>query len=79
VNDLAASLKSGVILCKFVNAIDANAVKKIDMRDLPLVYVENITAYLKACWKLGVPSQDTFVASDLINVSELPSFFFQSL
>jgi len=27
--------------------------------------MENIGAYLKACWKLGVPTSELFVTSDL--------------
>ena len=32
---------------------------------LPLVEMDNIQLYLKACWNFGVPSGDFFVVSDL--------------
>lgn len=59
------ALISGVLLCKMMNKIEPGCIPKIDTRDIPLVHVENINKYLKACWNLGVPSSDMFVTSDL--------------
>eukprot|EP01113_Clastostelium_recurvatum_P044371 TRINITY_DN7485_c0_g1_i2.p1 TRINITY_DN7485_c0_g1~~TRINITY_DN7485_c0_g1_i2.p1 ORF type:complete len:915 (-),score=229.89 TRINITY_DN7485_c0_g1_i2:2550-4985(-) len=42
------------------------------MRPIALMEVENIGFYLKACWKLGVPSADLFVSSDLYLRKNIP-------
>jgi len=54
-----------VLLCKVINVIEPGTIKKIDDRQIQLVYVENINSYLKSCYKLGMPSSDLFVNSDL--------------
>lgn len=63
--DIADSLKSGIVLCKLLNAIEPGTVKKINMKPIALMQVENIQLYLKGCWHLGVPTSDLFVTSDL--------------
>ena len=65
--DFAESLKSGVILCELLNVIRPNTIKKINTRSIALMEIENIKLYLEGCWKLGVPSGDLFVSSDLYN------------
>ncbi len=62
-DDIAESLKSGVILCRLIQQVEPGIIKLIDERDIPLAFVENINSYLKGCWKLGVASQDLFIAS----------------
>jgi hypothetical protein len=71
-DDIAKSLKSGIVLCRLINAIQPNAIRKINTRPIALMEVENIQLYLKACWKLGVPSSDLFVSSDLFNQKDIP-------
>jgi len=69
--DLYKSLKSGVVLCKLLNRIKPGTIKKFNLpkpgQDTlhPLMERENIGLYLDACWKLGVPSHNMFVTSDL--------------
>lgn len=62
---LQENLKSGVTLCKLVNAIKPGSVGKIQDSKMPFVQRENITAYLDACRRLGVPDHDQFVTQDL--------------
>ncbi|PRP86810.1 hypothetical protein PROFUN_05027 [Planoprotostelium fungivorum] len=72
INDFGESLKSGVLLCKLVNSIEPNSVKKIDTRNIALVHVENINAYLKACWNIGLPNSELFITSDLFGKKGIP-------
>jgi len=58
-------LKSGVILCKLVNAVCPGAVKKINKNKLPFMQMENITSFLSACRKLGFAESERFVTVDL--------------
>eukprot|EP01098_Paradermamoeba_levis_P003671 TRINITY_DN1647_c0_g1_i1.p1 TRINITY_DN1647_c0_g1~~TRINITY_DN1647_c0_g1_i1.p1 ORF type:complete len:527 (+),score=161.20 TRINITY_DN1647_c0_g1_i1:1671-3251(+) len=66
-------LKSGIILCRIVNQIWPGTIKVINKRPIALMEMENIGNYLKACWKLGVPSAELFVASDLYLKKSVPS------
>ncbi|KAL6055860.1 LIM domain protein 3 [Balamuthia mandrillaris] len=63
--DPISSLQSGILLCKLVNTIRPGIIRKFNTRRIPLLEMENIGLYLKACWELGVPSSDLFVTSDL--------------
>ena len=63
--DLHEALKSGVVLCKLLNKIRPNIIKKFNTREIALMEIENIKLYLEGCWKLGVPSSCLFVSSDL--------------
>jgi len=59
------SLKSGVRLCKAINAIRPNLVQHINMINSPFKHRENIAAYLAACKALGMKEVDLFVTQDL--------------
>ncbi len=66
VHDLWMSLRSGVVLCNLVNKIVPNTIPRFaKTKLLPLMEMDNIQLYLKACWNLGVPSGDFFIVSDL--------------
>eukprot|EP00026_Physarum_polycephalum_P002342 Phypoly_transcript_02348.p1 GENE.Phypoly_transcript_02348~~Phypoly_transcript_02348.p1 ORF type:complete len:858 (+),score=182.70 Phypoly_transcript_02348:213-2786(+) len=71
-DDIAEALKSGIVLCKLLNAIQPGTVKNINLKPIALMQVENIQLYLKGCWNLGVPSSDLFVTSDLHNKKGIP-------
>lgn len=47
--------------------------QNINLKPVPLMEMENIGFYLKACWKLGVPSSDLFVTSDLYQKKDFPA------
>eukprot|EP01102_Stenamoeba_stenopodia_P004596 TRINITY_DN1489_c0_g1_i2.p1 TRINITY_DN1489_c0_g1~~TRINITY_DN1489_c0_g1_i2.p1 ORF type:complete len:668 (+),score=171.48 TRINITY_DN1489_c0_g1_i2:250-2253(+) len=72
-DDIAESLKSGILLCKIVNIIWPGTIKTINTKPIALMEMENIGYYLKACWKLGVPSAELFVVSDLYLKKAIPS------
>lgn len=65
-DDLWASLKSGVVLCKLINTIKPGTVPTIHTtKMIPLKEMENIQLFLKGSWTLGVASSDLFITSDL--------------
>eukprot|EP00026_Physarum_polycephalum_P000387 Phypoly_transcript_00387.p1 GENE.Phypoly_transcript_00387~~Phypoly_transcript_00387.p1 ORF type:complete len:1116 (+),score=301.59 Phypoly_transcript_00387:141-3488(+) len=64
-DDLVESLKSGVILCTLANKIRPGSIPKVNHSPNNLAQVENISVYLQACWKFGLPSSDMFVIADL--------------
>lgn len=61
------SLKSGILLCKAINAIRPNTIdpKKIGTRVNAMVERANIQLYLDSCTKLGMDKSDLFLPSDL--------------
>lgn len=64
-NDFATALKDGTVLCRFVNKITPNAVKKINKPMGSFQCMENLTAFNDAIKKLGVNVEDTFQSVDL--------------
>jgi len=64
-DDIMEALRNGIALCKLINIIRPATISVINTRSIALMEMENIGYYLKACWKLGVPSTDLFVVSDL--------------
>jgi hypothetical protein len=69
--DFQESLKSGVLLCKLVNAIKPGAVAKINAETSPFKQRENIDRYLAACSQLGMKETDKFMVIDLYEAQNL--------
>jgi len=63
--DLQAALKSGVILCKTLNAVYPKSVAKINDSKVAFMQIENIGNYLKACGILGFNKSLIFETADL--------------
>mmetsp|Transcript_24662 Transcript_24662/g.36332 ORF Transcript_24662/g.36332 Transcript_24662/m.36332 type:complete len:425 (-) Transcript_24662:182-1456(-) len=61
----AERLKSGELLCKLINNIKPESVKRINKQPAPFMQMENISAFLKACRAVGVPEHDLFETVDL--------------
>eukprot|EP01090_Pellita_catalonica_P017571 TRINITY_DN5335_c0_g1_i1.p1 TRINITY_DN5335_c0_g1~~TRINITY_DN5335_c0_g1_i1.p1 ORF type:complete len:259 (+),score=34.39 TRINITY_DN5335_c0_g1_i1:87-779(+) len=59
------SLKSGVLLCKLINAIKPGTIAKISTKKMAFMQMENVAAYIKASGEMGVPSRDNFMTVDL--------------
>ena len=72
--DFWEALRTGVVLCKAVNALrpDRPMIEKIFTRNVALLERGNIEEYLKACTKLGMGSADLFHVSDLYEKKYLP-------
>jgi hypothetical protein len=52
-------------LCHAINAIKPKSVKKINKSKMPFKQMENVTNFIKACRKLGVPEHGLFTTPDL--------------
>ncbi len=54
--DLHAVLRSGVVLIRALNTLRPQCVPRYNRtRLVPLLEMDNISLYLKACWSLGIP------------------------
>ena len=57
---LQEELKDGTVLCTLVNTISPSVIKAPSTSKMPFKQMENISNYLDACSKLGVPKHDLF-------------------
>lgn len=64
---LHEALRSGVVLCALVNRITPQAAKPIVRSETPLQAFQNVTRFLAAAAKLGVPQDALFEPGDLIS------------
>ena len=65
ISDMLEDLKDGVILCNAINAISPKAVKRVNKSKMPFKQMENVSNFIKACRKLGVPEYALFTTPDL--------------
>jgi len=66
------TLKSGVVLCEFLNTLQPGTVSKINKRAMPFMCMENIEAYINATQGMGIPHEYTFMTVDLWESKNLP-------
>jgi len=64
--DIMASLRSGIDLCRLVNELQPGIVSVINEDKNVFAHTENIKAYLNACHLLGVGAADMFEIQDLL-------------
>jgi len=57
---LQEALKNGIVLCEVVNRIQPGITRKPSASSMPFKQMENISMYLDACTKLGVPAFSSF-------------------
>jgi len=66
-------LKDGTLLCRLVNVIKPDSVKKINQSTMAFKCMENINNFLAASSVIGVPSQEQFQTVDLWEKQNLNS------
>ncbi|PRP82897.1 hypothetical protein PROFUN_06674 [Planoprotostelium fungivorum] len=65
------TLKSGAVLCQFINKLSPNSVGKVNTGKMPFVQMENIANYLSACGKHGLANHDLFQTVDLFEAKNM--------
>lgn len=58
-------LKDGQVLCRTANKIQEGICPRINKQKMPFQQMENVTAFIQACRKLGVLEKDVFSTVDL--------------
>ncbi|KAL6055706.1 calponin [Balamuthia mandrillaris] len=69
--DFVEALKSGVLLCKLVNALKPGTIRTINTSSMPFKQMENIAAYINATRDMGVPDRENFMTVDLYESKDL--------
>jgi hypothetical protein len=64
-DDMWVSLKDGVLLCEFINALRPGSVPKTNRPGMPFKEMENITMFLEGAIKFGLRPNNTFRTPDL--------------
>merc|ERR1711973_908117 len=70
--DFAEVLKNGVVLCKLMNKIQPESVKKFKEKGPAFLLMENVQAFLAAAKKYGVPDEEVFQTPDLFEARNIP-------
>jgi len=70
--DLAAVLKDGTVLCRLMNCIKPNSVKRFRETGTPFMLMENIQSFLAAARSYGVPAEELFQTADLFERRNIP-------
>ncbi|KAL1503224.1 hypothetical protein AB1Y20_011280 [Prymnesium parvum] len=68
---LSIVLRDGVTLCRLANAVKADVCAKPSTSKTPFKQMENISAYLKACEKLGMRPFEMFQTADLFEAKNM--------
>jgi len=68
-----AKLKNGQVLCKLINAMQPNSVRKINTNNMAFKQMENIGNFLSAVEAFGVNPADSFQTVDLYEKQNIPS------
>ncbi|CAM9704267.1 unnamed protein product [Choristocarpus tenellus] len=70
--EFGAALKSGQALCRLINVIRPKSIIKVEKSATPFKQMANISSFLSACRKLGVPEYALFETLDLFNEKQIP-------
>jgi hypothetical protein len=71
-DDIQASLKDGILLCKLANKILPGSVSSIATQKMPFMQMGNVNSFLTAIQKIGVKKSDLFVVIDLYEGKNIP-------
>lgn len=70
--EFGEGLRDGVILCALVNKIQPGVVARVETKSkMPFKLMENVSAFLRACRKIGVNEFDLFETVDLFELKDL--------
>jgi len=70
--DFAEVLQNGVILCRLMNKIKPESVKKFKEKGPAFLLMENVQSFLNAAKKYGVPDEEVFQTPDLFEARNIP-------
>jgi len=70
-DDFHGALRDGTVLCKLANAIQPNAVKKVNSSALAFKQMENINNFLEFARNKGVKPNDLFQTVDLYEAANM--------
>lgn len=68
-----AVLKNGVVICNLMNKLSPKSVKRIQKKGTKFTFMENIEAFQKAAQAYGLPTEDSFMPTDLIEARNIPA------
>ena len=68
---LHEALKTGVVLCEVANKVKSSICPPPSKSKLPFHQMENISAYLRACTVLGIPTHELFQTVDLFEAKNM--------
>mmetsp|Transcript_31439 Transcript_31439/g.60617 ORF Transcript_31439/g.60617 Transcript_31439/m.60617 type:complete len:380 (-) Transcript_31439:192-1331(-) len=71
--DFHQALLSGVQLCRMLNTLVPNTVLRFKESKMPFVMMENISAYIDGCRRVGVPEPELFITADLYEARNISS------
>ncbi|XP_053330735.1 transgelin-2 [Spea bombifrons] len=66
-------LKDGTVLSNLINSLAPNSVAKVQKSGMAFKQMEQISQFLKACERYGVPATDLFQTVDLWEAKDLAS------
>jgi hypothetical protein len=58
-------LHDGTVLCKLINTIQPDSVKKVEVSSMPFKQMINISSFLRAARTVGIAECDAFETADL--------------
>merc|ERR1711956_128038 len=70
--DYEEVLKDGVVLCRMMNKIVPDAIKKFKQKGPAFLLMENVQTFLAAAKKYGVPDEEVFQTPDLFEERNIP-------
>ena len=70
--DFAEVLQNGVVLCRLMNKIKPDSVKKFKEKGPAFLLMENVQSFLAAAKKYGVPDEEVFQTPDLFEARNIP-------
>jgi len=64
-------LRNGVVICNLMNKLSPKSVKRIQKKGTKFTFMENIEAFQKAAFNYGLPTEDSFMPTDLVEARNM--------